>query len=754
MTRHPKEELFNLRAARDAAVTAAREAVRDSTRLTRLLTILNDSGTGSKVLDKALSTLSELFLADIVVLIDPAGTGSFVPLAAIGLPEELQDEPFSQSDESISMRVLQTGEPQLVEDAANYSRLDAQLKEMAVHTVVGLPVNGGDFTRGVLILGRLSKRHFTGDEVALLNTMAYRIGRTLIDAQRNTQFEKLVKSGRQLSCRLDLAHVVAEAVEMLPEIVSGDSAAIVLRDTENQWYCAAHHNMDESSVADMCPLAERLIGNTPLANGEAYTTADLKTIPHSEVLSDNSGLAKNACALMAIPIYRDDTLHGVLFCMRSVSIAFHIGTLQTGMLFGDQVTSAIDNATLYQTVHNELKERKRLEEVQRKWERQQQLLQKANSLNSMAGAIAHHFNNQLCVVFGNLEILSDELSGNRDYAIPLSDAMQAAQKASEVSRSMLTYIGQTVGVRKPLDLAKICRQSLPLLQAATPQRVFVNVNFSVSDLRIHGNSSLIQQVLTNLVTNAYEAIGENPGTIGIKLISVRGEDIPVANRYPLDWKAAEGDFACLQVTDNGCGVAVEDFDKLFDPFFSRKRVGRGLGLSVALGIVKAHGGGITMESTSGRGSAFCVYLPILKDDSVAEAQHRPSGIPDGGGRGLLLVDDEKAIRDVTGTIIARRGFKVFTAADGLEALRLFKQNKDNIAIVLSDLSMPGMNGWETMTAIHEVSPDLPIVLMSGHDESRVVRESSADGWETLFLRKPFQNAELWDIIGKALSQRS
>lgn len=252
---------------------------------------------------------------------------------------------------------------------------------------------------------------------------------------------------------------------------------------------------------------------------------------------------------------------------------------------------------------------KRLDEGQKKLALQRQQLQKTESLKTMAGAVAHHFNNQLGAVIGNLEMAIDDLPAGSS-AETLNEAMKAARRAAEVSSLMLTYIGQRVDKRAPLDLAEACRQSLPLLQAAVPKEILFTTNLPVPGPIINSNADQIMQILTNLVTNAWEAADNHKGMIDLTVQIVSSADISTLHRFPVDWQTQDLPYACMAVTDAGCGIADEDIGRIFDPFFSSKFPGRGLGLAVLLGMVEAHNGVVTVESNKGRGSTIKVFLPL------------------------------------------------------------------------------------------------------------------------------------------------
>ncbi len=264
--------------------------------------------------------------------------------------------------------------------------------------------------------------------------------------------------------------------------------------------------------------------------------------------------------------------------------------------------------------HADLTERKQVEAEKELLESQYQQLQKSDSLACMAGAIAHHFNNQLMGVTGNLELAMMQSSGaasGSGLSESLVGAMNSAHKAAEVSSLMLTYLGQTHETIEAVDLSLVCRHALPLLRAAMPAGVILETRLPTPGPIINANSAQIQQLLTNLMTNAWEAKCTQANTLTLTVRSTFGKEIPATIRFPVNFHPSRDRYACLEMADTGGGLAEKDLGKLFDPFFSTKFTGRGLGLPVALGIARAHGGVITVENTLGHGSIFRVFLPTV-----------------------------------------------------------------------------------------------------------------------------------------------
>lgn len=263
------------------------------------------------------------------------------------------------------------------------------------------------------------------------------------------------------------------------------------------------------------------------------------------------------------------------------------------------------NAELTANNHQLLEGERRLRESQAKILQ----LQKAESLGRMAGAVAHHYNNMLTGVMGNLELALADAPPGAKPSEAITDALEAAGRASQLGALMLTYIGQTVTRRNPLDLAEICRQALNEFRSKVPDRLMLKVDLPAAGPTVKGNGQQLRQVLEKLLTNAMEAFGEHPGDISVRLHCVPAAAISFAHHWPADFQAGASDYACVQVADGGDGMAPEDLESLFDPFYSTKFTGRGLGLAVALGIVKGHDGCITVETAPGQGSVFRVFLP-------------------------------------------------------------------------------------------------------------------------------------------------
>lgn len=369
-------------------------------------------------------------------------------------------------------------------------------------------------------------------------------------------------------------------------------------------------------------------------------------------------------------------------------------------------------------------------------------IEKAESLSRMAGAIAHFFNNQLNVVMGYLEMALDAFPENFPQRRHLLESYQAARRSAETSALMLAYIGQTTEKGEPIDLSDVCRQKRHSLQGVVTEGIALETDFSKTGLTIHTSDWQIQQIISNLLTNAVEAIGNRRGKIKLATKSIAAEDIILNQIAPPDWKPQASAYACLEVADSGCGIETENMEKIFDPFFSTKFTGRGLGLAVVLGITRRWRGAIDVKSKKGSGTTVRVVFPLVDDAVPVTSEKRVPVEPISPGGTILLVEDDESIRNMTTKYLEFIDYSVLSASDGFSAVELFNHHCDKICCVITDLTMPRMNGWETIAALRRIDPDIPVILASGYDEASVMGSPHADRRPQAFLQKPYVLGDL------------
>jgi len=287
-------------------------------------------------------------------------------------------------------------------------------------------------------------------------------------------------------------------------------------------------------------------------------------------------------------------------------------------------------------------------------EQRRQQIVKLESLNRMAGAVAHHFNNMLSIVIGNLELALTESArgamGGEDPADYLNKAMEGARRAAEMSAFILAYTGRLTQRMEVHDLSKVCKGIVAGLRETMPNGIRVVTDSSAAfELPARVAPDLLRQALSHLLANAREAMEDEEGEIHVSVTTVKGMDISTTAIWPPDWKPGEEEYAAIQVKDTGCGISAEDLGKVMDPFFSTKFTGRGIGLSIVLGIAQAHQGAVTVESEIGVGSTFQVLFPLAdqKTTSSRETVIEPAVSMEEGGR-ILLVEDEEMVRNMLG----------------------------------------------------------------------------------------------------------
>jgi PAS domain S-box-containing protein len=372
-------------------------------------------------------------------------------------------------------------------------------------------------------------------------------------------------------------------------------------------------------------------------------------------------------------------------------------------------------------------------------EEQLRQAQKMEAVGRLAGGVAHDFNNLLTIIMGNTLMLKGSLQGlGLSEFEEIEAVIEASETATDLTRQLLSYSGKAQVLVEPIDLSDCVRRLGTLLRAAVSKNVEIRLELAPDLPAVDSDRGQMKQIVTNLVLNSAEAIGdENPGVVRVttrlrRLNGVQATDSITGARMPA------GTYVTVEVSDTGCGMDAATASRIFDPFFTTKFTGRGLGLPAVAGAVKAHRGGIELETASGAGSRFCVLLPAssrcaMPPESVAE------GVPGSGV--VLVVDDEDLVRSLALKALAKCGYEVLAARDGREAIEVFDASADRIDAVLLDMSMPALGGKQALAAIRARRPSVPVVLMSGYSEEQTLGDS-AGGSQLAFLHKPFTIAEL------------
>jgi PAS domain S-box-containing protein len=395
--------------------------------------------------------------------------------------------------------------------------------------------------------------------------------------------------------------------------------------------------------------------------------------------------------------------------------------------------------------------RKAAEEQRWQLEQQMQQTQKLESLGVLAGGIAHDFNNLLTIILGNASLALDELPS----MFPARDSLWAIEKtalrAAELCRQMLAYSGQGRFVIETLRLNELVSEMTSLFKASLSKKVLLNLNLADALPSLRGDSSQIRQVVMNLMINAGEALDDRSGvvTVSTGVMECRPDDLTGAYR---EERLAAGVYIWLEVSDTGCGMDPETQRRIFEPFFTTKFTGRGLGLSAVLGIVRGHQGALQVTSALGRGTTFKVLFPAAPP--VGPQSALSTGAPLGAwqGRGMvLLVDDEDSVRTLGARMLERIGFQALVASDSQEALELYQARRGEIVLVLLDVTMPDMDGEETLRQLRRLDEQVRVVMTSSYTEAEMAPRFTGQR-RCGFLQKPYTLEALTQCLREALEK--
>jgi signal transduction histidine kinase/ActR/RegA family two-component response regulator len=388
-------------------------------------------------------------------------------------------------------------------------------------------------------------------------------------------------------------------------------------------------------------------------------------------------------------------------------------------------------------------ERKRADEDRRELEARYLRSQKIESLGTLAGGLAHEFNNKLQGILGSTGVAAQMLPADSPVHRQLAAINAAADGAAELTRQMLAYAGKSRFIVEDLDLSSLVEDVLRYAPKGLKEHAEFRCELAQNLPPITADAAEIRLLVNNLVTNAVEAMGAADGRVTIR---TRVEQCSEAVfRYSiLGEDAAPGTYATLEVADTGSGMDQEMASRIFDPFFSTKLTGRGLGLAAVLGIVRANRGAIRVESAPGMGTAVRVFLPV-DAEPAAEADAGVSEAATDSRATVMVVDDDEAIRDLTREMLEQAGFAVLTACDGVEAVKLLRDTTVPIDSVLLDMTMPRMSGEETFAALISIRPDLPVVVTTGFSEQDALAKFGDPG-PAGFLQKPYRLSELVEAL--------
>jgi nitrogen-specific signal transduction histidine kinase/CheY-like chemotaxis protein len=398
----------------------------------------------------------------------------------------------------------------------------------------------------------------------------------------------------------------------------------------------------------------------------------------------------------------------------------------------------------------EMELRKRAEMETNRLQAELRQTEKLRSLGVLAGGVAHDFNNLLVGVLGNAELARAELGAESRIQPYLAEISAAARCAADLTRQMLDYSGKGRFLAEPVNLGNIAKEMASFLRASIPRNVRLELNFPENLPAIEADATQVRQIIMNLAINAAEAVGKQQGTVVLTAGVEQVDGSPPATEYWYGGRS-KAEYVFLSVTDPGPGLDPETRTRIFEPFFSTKFTGRGLGLAAVLGILRGHRGGIRVESNPGIGTTFTVWFLSGGQAPLRRREPAVEGKPIHGAGTVLVVDDEPAVRTLIQRILERRGFSVLAAEDGVKALDVFGSQRERIVLVVLDLTMPKLSGQETLEKLLAMQPGLPTILTSGYTQEDISKRLALR--QTSFLQKPFTPAELLNVVVGALEER-
>ena len=651
------------------------------------------------------------------------------------LPESLIGREFFASD-GIVGDVCAKKAPVLYDD---YEHHPKRLKELDAHhfkEMIGVPLIVREMLIGTMVIGTSDpKKHFHQSEIDLLFNFAHQaaiaIGNRLLYEEslaKIKQLTALYEIGKALSSTLDIDRLLERGLELLHDRLGYDSCAILLVDkTTDELFVRQVSGRDFDSVRHRrFRIGIDGIVGWVAKTGEPYYAPDVLKDPHYLVGSPE--IRSEA----AFPLKMREQIAGILNVESRDLRGFDEDDLKVLSSFASQMSISIENAQLFFDLKQTLSELKQA---------QDQIIQteKLKALGEMASGVAHDFNNLLAVILGNIQLLSYQLDhlGLEE----IRERLRAIERSSRDGAETVRRIQEFTGIRRDKEFSSISINDLvrEVVVMTEPrwkdqaQNKGIQIDLATRFEKVPlvlGNPSELREVLTNIVFNAVDAM-------------------PEGGRLTLSTHHSAEDWVELRITDTGMGMTAEVKRRIFDPFFTTKGVtNSGLGMSVSYGIVKRHGGEILVESELGKGSIFAIHLPTgYPTDTEAEG---PGPVREGPPARILVIEDDAAVQDILRQMLTAKGHQVVLASDGEKGIELFKN--DPFDLVLTDLGMPRISGWEVGKILKGLDPNVPVIMITGWGvelQREKVKESGIDR----IISKPFVFEEITRVISEAIEQR-
>ena len=539
----------------------------------------------------------------------------------------------------------------------------------------------------------------------------------------------VLSSGIDISERVDAQQELSRTEALLLASIDQISSGIIVADTSGKFFLA-NASASEILKTDTHQLLTMSIND--IQNHWAVTLPNGSTLPVEE-----------------LPLSRA-LYKGEPSTNRETRIQLPDGTEKWLLLNAVPIRDPQQNIMAAAVLFSDITEHKYAEEERLALEKQMQQAQKLESLGVLAGGIAHDFNNLLMGILGNTDLAMDEISPYSPARTNIQDIATAAKRATELCKQMLAYSGKGRFLVTEVNINQIIEEMTHLLEVSISKKADLRLQLEAKLPAVEADATQLRQIVMNLITNASDALEDNQGVISLKT-GMLVFDTEQQTRQWMYESDIDQSYVYIEVGDTGCGMTDEIREKIFDPFFTQKFTGRGLGLAAVLGIVHSHKGNILVESEYGKGTVFTILFPAL--DHPADMALEPTtklSTWEGSGT-ILLVDDEQTVQLIGTRMLKKAGFDVILAKDGEEAVECFKKHHQSLSCAILDLTMPKMDGRETYHEFVKINDTVPVILSSGYNEAEIEQRFAGEQLAG-FIQKPYQYAalskKLQDVIKK------